>query len=147
VTKYGVVIPTSLATGPIPSFKHVLDLVAHKYPNMDVLKLVTDEADLDDSTLDILEAHSSLKRYRSLTYVSSSDDLLDAARKRFPGSRETSYESADLFASPEEPKLEDSGYDLFIFPEVRRSSLAGRCALSTDIRLGVLLAPEQRVSR
>jgi hypothetical protein len=105
------------------SFKHTLDLVAHKRPNMDILKVVTDAADLDETVPSILEAHSSLKRYRSFTYVSSSDELLDAAREKFATSRETTYENADVFASSEELPLEDGRYDLFILPKVRHFSL------------------------
>lgn len=101
------------------SFKHTLDLVAHKYPDMDILKVITDVADLDSTVPFILGAHSSLKRYRSFSYVSACDTLLTAAREKFSDSRDTTYVEAEVCTSSEELALEDDQYDLIILPRVR----------------------------
>ncbi|KAH6985281.1 hypothetical protein EDB80DRAFT_823232, partial [Ilyonectria destructans] len=101
-----------------PKEKSTLDLVGHKYPGMNILEIVNSEADLDRKLPAVLQGDSSLKRYRSFTYMAASDALVEASAEDYPEGRDVSAEKVTLFENGEYGALEGVTYDLIILPEI-----------------------------
>ncbi|KAI1820376.1 hypothetical protein F4861DRAFT_533744 [Xylaria intraflava] len=93
-----------------------LDLVGHKYPGMDILQIVNSEADLARNLPAVLDGNSSLKRYRSFTYLAASDALVEACTEAYPDERDVLAKKATLFE--EEGSSVDETYDLIILPNI-----------------------------
>ncbi|KAI1503152.1 hypothetical protein F5X99DRAFT_425953 [Biscogniauxia marginata] len=94
-----------------------LDLVAHKYPGMNILQIANTKADLARKLPALLQGDSSFKRYKSYTYLAPSDALLQAATEAFPDGRDISAEKSTLFYNGEYGALEGVTYDLVILPD------------------------------
>ncbi|KAI8631178.1 hypothetical protein F5Y19DRAFT_463515 [Xylariaceae sp. FL1651] len=109
---------SSVSTSFEDSLTQTLDLVAHKYPGMNILEIVNSEADLARKLPAVLQGDSSLKRYSSFTYLAASDALVEASTDVYPDGRDVSAEKATLFENGEYGALEGITYDLIILPEI-----------------------------
>ncbi|RYP06624.1 hypothetical protein DL765_009421 [Monosporascus sp. GIB2] len=112
---------TTVSSVPAPfedSLTQTLDLVGHKYPGMNILQIVNSEADLARKLPAVLQGDSSLKRYRSFTYLAASDALAEASAEAYPDGRDLSAEKVTLFENGEYGALEGVTYDLVILPEI-----------------------------
>lgn len=100
------------------SLAQTLDLVGHKFPGMNILQIVLSEADFALKLPAILEGDSSLKRYKSFTYLASSSELVEASSDVFPNGRDVSAEEVALFNTGEYGALEGKNYELIILPDI-----------------------------
>lgn len=105
------------------SLTETLDLVAHKFPGMKILQVVKTDADLARKLPLFLEGDSSLKRYKSFTYLAATDALVEAAAGALAEGRDVSAEKSTLLedGSVGEGALEGSSFDLVILTDVSPS--------------------------
>lgn len=115
------------------SLMQTLDLVAHKFPGMNILEVVNSEGDLARRLPGrCLQGDSSLKRYLSYTYAVSTEALVDVFNDIYAeGVRDVIAEKAALLVEENGSygALEGMTYDLIIIPDARSFGLPPAQAL------------------
>ena len=130
---------TSMSTVAAPvedSLTQTLDLLAHKKPGMDILQIVGSANDLDRKLVASLQGDSSLKRYKSLTYLTATEELVEESTNAFPDGRDVSAKVGTISEDGEYKTLEGEQYDLIILKETTASGVSPADALKS---LGGLL--------
>lgn len=131
----------SISTALDDSLTHTLDLVAHKYSGMDILQVANSEADLARNLPAVLQGDSSLKRYKSFTFLAATDALVEAAAQIYPEGRDVSAEKSTLFEDQSYGAFEGATFDLVILPDTSSWTLTATDVLT---RLQPLLGENGR---
>lgn len=130
LTLMGEEAPVAIDSAPLEdSLIQTLDLLGHKYAGMNILQVVNSEADLDRNLPALLLGDSSLKRYKSFTYLASSDELAEAAERAYPDGRDILSEKSTLFEDGNYGALEGEMFDLVILPDTSSLKISAEDAL------------------
>lgn len=123
-------VPVATDSAPAEdSLIQTLDLLGHKYAGMNILQVLSLEDELSRNLPALLEGDSSLKRYRSFTYLAASEELAEAAKLAYPEGRDISAEKSTLFEDGIYGALEGQTFDLVIIPSASSSRIPAEDSL------------------
>ncbi|KAJ5266789.1 polyketide synthase [Penicillium angulare] len=94
----------------------VVDLLAHKYPNLSILEVCGRSGGVTSAVLDTLDAEDTFKRFQSYTFTDPQGWCVKDAQGRFADIPDMLYQTLDLDKDLEMQNFETQKYDLVIAP-------------------------------